>query len=50
MVSDAIRMNRTDSALVRVVTAFKQDRQAAQERATTFAEQILGPLQSFIPE
>jgi len=50
MVRDAIRMNRTDAALVRIVTPFKQDRQAAQERATTFAQQMLTPLQSLIPK
>jgi EpsI family protein len=50
MVHDAIRMNRTDSALVRIVMPFKQDRQAAQERAVAFAQQMLAPLASFIPE
>jgi len=49
MVGDAIRMNRTDSALVRIITPFKQDREAAQQRATAFAQQMLTPLQSFIP-
>jgi EpsI family protein len=49
MVRDALRINRTDSALVRIVTPFKQDRQAAQSRAVAFAGQLLTPLQSFIP-
>ena len=49
MVRDAIRMNRTDSALVRIVTPFKQDRQQAQARATAFAEQMLAPLNGLIP-
>jgi EpsI family protein len=49
MVRDALRMNRTDSALVRIVTPFKQDRQAAQASAVAFAEQLLTPLQGFIP-
>jgi EpsI family protein len=49
MVRDAVRMNRTDSALVRIVTPLKPDRQGAQERATAFAQQMLTPLQSFIP-
>ena len=49
MVRDALRMNRTDSALVRIVAPFKQDRQAAQASAAGFAEQLLTPLQSFIP-
>jgi EpsI family protein len=49
MVRDAIRMHRTASALVRIVTPFKQDRREAQERATAFAQQMLTPLQSLIP-
>jgi EpsI family protein len=49
MVRDALRMNRTDSALVRIVTPFKKDRQEAQQSAVAFAEQLLTPLQSFIP-
>jgi EpsI family protein len=49
MVRDALRINRTDSALVRIVTPFKQDRQAAQSRAVAFAGQLLTPLQNFIP-
>lgn len=49
MVRDALRLNRTDSALVRIVTPFKQDRQAAQASAVAFAEQLLTPLQNFIP-
>jgi EpsI family protein len=49
MVRDALRMNRTDSALVRVVVPFKQNPQHAEESAVAFAEQILVPLHSFIP-
>jgi EpsI family protein len=49
MVRDAIRMNRTDSALVRIVVPFKRDREEAQEYATSFAQQMLTPLQRFIP-
>lgn len=49
MVRDALRMNRTDSALVRVVVPFKQNPQRAEESAVAFAEQMLVPLQSFIP-
>ncbi|MGA8213707.1 MAG: exosortase C-terminal domain/associated protein EpsI [Candidatus Sulfotelmatobacter sp.] len=49
MVRDAIRMNRTDSALVRIVTPFRPDRQEAQGRAIAFAQQMLTPLKSFIP-
>jgi EpsI family protein len=50
MVRDAIRINRTDSALVRIAIPFKQDRQVAQQLATSFAQQMLTPLESFIPE
>jgi EpsI family protein len=50
MVHDALRMNRTDSALVRIITPFKQDREAAQERVTAFAQQMLGPLEGIVPE
>jgi EpsI family protein len=49
MVRDALRMNRTDSALVRIVMPFKQDRPVAQASAVAFAEQLLTPLQVFIP-
>lgn len=49
MVRDAIRIKRTDSALVRIVTPFKQDGEQAQERATAFAQQIMAPLENFIP-
>jgi EpsI family protein len=49
MVHDAIRMNRTDSSLVRIVVPFKRDRQAAEECAAAFAQQVLTPLQGFIP-
>jgi EpsI family protein len=49
MVRDSLRMNRTDSALVRIVMPFKQDRQATQERAAAFAQDMLTPLQRFIP-
>jgi EpsI family protein len=49
MVRDALRMNRTDSALVRVVVPFKQDREGAQAIAAGFAEQLITPLQSLIP-
>jgi EpsI family protein len=50
MVRDAIRINRTDSALVRIVIPFKQDRQETERLATSFAEGMLRPLKSFIPE
>jgi EpsI family protein len=49
MVRDAIRMNRTDSALVRIVIPFKQDRQFAQARAVEFAQQMMPPLETLIP-
>ena len=49
MVRDALRLNRTDSALVRIIIPFQSDSQAAQERALAFAQQTLTPLQTFIP-
>jgi EpsI family protein len=48
---DAIRLNRTDGALVRVVTTIETGESAtkAQERAVTFSEQILSNLEGYIP-
>lgn len=50
MVRDAIRLNRTDSALVRIITPIKHDPEAAKERATAFAQQALAPLEGLIPD
>ena len=51
LVKDAMTMNRTDGSLVRVITPVipGEDSGAAQQRATSFAEAILGNLDKFIP-
>jgi EpsI family protein len=51
LVADAIRMNRTDGALVRVITpiASPRDEAPAQARALEFVRQILPILDSYIP-
>jgi EpsI family protein len=49
---DAIRMNRTDGALVRVMTPIARDETLtqAQDRATRFTNQLAPLLTSFIPD
>jgi EpsI family protein len=51
LVADAIKMNRTDGALVRVVVpiADNMDAVQAQARAVQFAQAILPQLDKFIP-
>lgn len=51
LVADAIRMNRSDGSLVRVVTPITRydGPEAAQQRAVQFAQLALGKLDSFIP-
>lgn len=51
LVADAIRMNRTDGALVRVVTPITGagDEPAAQARALEFVHEILPILDAYIP-
>jgi EpsI family protein len=51
LVADAIGMNRTDGALVRVVTPIGNGdgEAAAQRRASEFTQQILPLLDSYIP-
>jgi EpsI family protein len=51
LVTDAIRMNRTDGALVRVVTPIPDDsaEQAAQARTLEFVQRILPVLDDFVP-
>ena len=51
LVADAIRMNRTDGALVRLITPVAQQEglEAAQQRAVEFARQILPLLETYIP-
>jgi len=51
LVSDAIGMNRTDGALVRIVTPIAPpgEEAAAQARALEFAQKVLPLLDSYIP-
>jgi EpsI family protein len=51
MVADAIRMNRTDGALVRVITQVlpSESLEAAKARATQFTQQMAPNLPRFIP-
>ena len=51
LVSDAIRMNRTDGALVRVITPVYSDTgvEAAKERAEGFVGELMPQLPRFIP-
>lgn len=52
MVSDAMRMNRTDGALVRVTTPISagEDASAARARAEAFTAQLAPMLPRFIPD
>jgi len=45
LVVDAFRLNRTDSALVRITTPIQPDENEARERAVTFAQLVLDELQ-----
>lgn len=51
LVTDAIRMNRSDGALVRVITpmAPMEPSEAAAERAVGFAKEVLGQIDAFVP-
>lgn len=51
LVADAIRLNRTDGALVRVITPINssEDTNAARNRAETFVAQLAPMLPRFIP-
>ena len=51
LVLDSIRMNRTDGALVRVMTpqSDKEKLEATQRRAVDFLEQIIPRLNNYIP-
>jgi hypothetical protein len=51
LVTDAMKMNRTDGALVRVITpiAAKEDTSAARTRAEAFVAQLAPELPRFIP-
>ena len=52
LIADAIRMNRTDGALVRVITPISSsdDAPAAKKRAETFTRQLVPLLPRFIPD
>ena len=52
MIADAIRMNRTDGALVRVITQVlpSESLESARERATQFTRQMAPNLPRFIPD
>jgi EpsI family protein len=50
LVYDALRLNRTDAALVRItVPVDNSDEKAAQDRAVAFAKKITGDLDQIIP-
>jgi EpsI family protein len=50
LVVDAIRLNRTDSALVRITTPVQHDENEARARAVLFAQLILPELQKLSPQ
>jgi EpsI family protein len=52
MIADAIRMNRTDGALVRVITQVlpSESLESARERAVQFTRQMAPNLPRFIPD
>jgi EpsI family protein len=52
LVADAMRMNRTDGALIRVITpiASSEDLSAAKKRAEAFTMQLAPLLPGFIPD
>lgn len=51
LVADAIRMNRTDGALIRIITPIAQgeNSESAEQRAVTFAQQIIPLLDQYVP-
>jgi len=51
LVADAIRMNRSDGAMIRLTTPMRhgEDSEQAQERLLLFANQISPQLDRFIP-
>jgi len=52
MIADAVRMNRTDGALVRVITPIvpSEGVSAARKRAEAFTAQLAPLLPRFIPD
>ncbi len=51
LVADAVRLNRSDGSLVRVITPISagENLQTAEQRATAFAQTILDKLDPYIP-
>ena len=49
VIADALRYNRTDTALVRVVVPVDGDEQASTDFAASFVQSFYGPLRSFLP-
>lgn len=51
LVADAIRMNRTDGALIRIITPIGQgeNSKSAEQRAVTFAQHIFPSLNEYVP-
>jgi EpsI family protein len=51
LVTDAIRMNRSDGAMIRIVTPIlRNDTAAAEARATEFTENLVPLLDAYIPK
>ena len=52
LVADAIRMNRTDGALVRIITPIApgETTSSAQKRAVSFAQQAMPAIDGYIPD
>ena len=52
LIADAVRMNRTDGALVRIITPISQSEptRSAQERAESFAQLLMPQLSNYIPD
>lgn len=51
LVTDAIRMNRSDGALIRIITPIQEGEawEIAQQRAVSFAQQVLPSLDNYVP-
>lgn len=49
MIADAIRMNRTDAALVRVSIPLAGNEMVARQQALSFVEAMLPQLNTIIP-
>jgi hypothetical protein len=54
MVADAVRLNRTDAALVRVITEIKGEDAAAESKAESqaiaFMNELMPRLSAFLPD